>query len=252
MYIDFLFISLLINLSLYFVAYYYKTDKLTDISYALTFIILSFKGFLNSDFSTSAWILLFMHLAWAIRLGLFLGIRIHVMKKDDRFDKMRNNKWKFLGFWFLQAITVYIIMLPGILFWDKASFNIKISMFIGMFIWLVGLVIESVADWQKSTFFKTHDYKQQWLDTGLWCYSRHPNYFGEIMVWLGIYVFVAYSLPGFNFLIAILSPIFISFLLIFISGIPLLEKSAHKKFGHLQEYQKYKQTTSLLIPWFKK
>ena len=252
MYLDFLFTSLLINIILYLPAYYYQTDTLTDISYALTFILLSIKAFLSSDLSFASWLLLFMHLTWALRLGSYLGLRIHVMKKDNRFDKMRNNKWQFLGFWVLQAITVYLVMLPGILFFNSTNNGLNIGMLVGFIFWLTGLIIESIADYQKMIFFKFNDHKKCWINTGLWYYSRHPNYFGEIMVWLGTYIFVFYSLTDLNKIIALISPVFISFLLIFVSGIPLLEKSAQKKFGHIIDYQKYKSSTNLLIPFFKK
>lgn len=252
MYLDFLFTSLLINIILYLPAYYYQTDTLTDMSYALTFMLLSIKAFLMSDFSSASWILLLMHLFWSLRLGSYLGLRIHVMKKDNRFDKMRNNKWQFLGFWVLQAITVYLVMLPGILFFNSTNTGLNISMLVGFIVWLTGLIIESIADYQKMNFFKVNDHKKCWINTGLWYYSRHPNYFGEIMVWLGTYIFVVYSLTDLNKIIALISPVFISFLLIFVSGIPLLEKSAQKKFGHIIDYQKYKSSTNLLIPFFKK
>jgi len=227
------------NILMFLPAFIFKTDKLTDMSYSLTFIFLATYLFISKPSSLGMTLLFLMVLIWALRLGIFLFIRIHKQKKDDRFDSMRNSFFKFLRFWLLQGFAAWIIILPLILFQEK--FYV-----IGLIIWLIGLIIESVADYQKYSFKNKATNKNKYINTGLWAYSRHPNYFGEMLCWIGLFVFSG------TWLLGILSPLFIIILLLFVSGIPLLEKKADEKWGHLDSYKKYKKETSLLIPWFKK
>jgi len=121
-------------------------------------------------------------------------------------------------------------------------------MIVGVVLWLIGLVVEAVADWQKFQFIQNKKNKDKWIQSGIWKYSRHPNYFGEIMVWFGVYVFVVSGLTGSEQLFAMASPLFITFLLLFVSGVPLLEKSADAKWGKEPAYKKYKKSTSILLP----
>ncbi|MBN1168892.1 DUF1295 domain-containing protein, partial [Candidatus Woesebacteria bacterium] len=117
----------------------------------------------------------------------------------------------------------------------------------GIMIWILGLIIEAVADQQKFTFKNNPKNKGRWIDTGLWKYSRHPNYFGEMFLWWGVFVFAIPFLNGLAW-ITILGPLYISFILIFVSGIPLLEKRYDEKYAVNEDYQNYKKATSLLIP----
>ena len=227
------------NILMFIPAFIFKTDKLTDLSYSITFIVLAIFILLSKEPSFGILLLVLMVIIWAIRLGLFLFIRIHHQKKDDRFDNMRNSFVKFLGFWLLQGITVWIVLLSVILFENK-------FFFIGIPIWLAGLIIESIADQQKYKFKKDERNKGKFIQTGLWNYSRHPNYFGEILCWIGIYVFAGVWLWG------IISPLYVILLLSFVSGIPLLEKKARGLWGKNKEYLRYKKETPILIPWFKK
>lgn len=227
------------NILMFIPAFLFKTDKLTDLSYSLTFIGLIIYIFLSKPYSVGSLLLLFMVLIWALRLGSFLFIRIHKQKKDDRFDIMRNSFFKFLGFWLLQGFTVWVVLIPATLFNNKYYS-------IGLIIWLLGLIIESFADAQKFSFKKNPKNNGKFIQIGLWKYSRHPNYFGEILCWIGVYIFTGVWLWG------LISPLYIFVLLIFVSGIPLLEKKADKTWGKNKSYKKYKKETSILIPWVKK
>ena len=119
---------------------------------------------------------------------------------------------------------------------------------IGLAVWLAGLVIETVADLQKSRFASLPENQGRWIDSGLWRYSRHPNYLGEILVWVGVYVFAVPSLSLPESFIALISPIFITILLRYVSGVPLLEKAADKKWGNSEGYQQYRLRTGLILP----
>lgn len=247
----YLLIALGFNLILFLFAYKFKTDKLTDLSYALTFIILISLGLFIEDISELKLILFFMILLWAFRLGIFLFIRIKKIKKDRRFDGIRENFLKFLQFWILQGITVWIILLPALVFFNSKPEN-SIFSWIGFAIWFIGIIIETISDLQKYKFNNNTKNKNKWISIGLWKYSRHPNYFGEILCWIGVYLFTWSSLSLIQRFYTVISPVFIILLLIFVTGLPTLEKYADKKWGKQKEYKEYKRKTSVLIPWFQK
>ncbi len=243
-----LIVSLAINLIMFIPAYMFKTDKLTDISYSITFSVLAFFGYYRSVHNKLDTLILILVLVWAIRLGGFLFIRINKIGKDVRFDDMRDHFLAFLKFWLLQGSTVFIVMLAPILGFEQKNSRISLLTLIGIAVFLLGLVIESVADAQKFRFNSHIINKGDWIDVGIWRASRHPNYLGEMLVWVGMYLVVASSLTSSGLLFALLSPIFIIVLIFFVSGIPLLEKSANSKWGKIQEFNKYKSEVPLLIP----
>ena len=246
-----LIIALGLNILMFIPAYLWKTDKLTDISYAVTFALLAIIGLIAGGISTPSVILVIAILIWSIRLGSYLLIRILKMGRDKRFDEMRKSFWRFGGFWVLQGLTVWVVLLPSLLFLVKSPTELSWYTYAGLAIWACGLAIEAVADMQKFKFNNTKN-KGKWIDTGVWKYSRHPNYFGEMALWFGLYIFVFGNLSNTEALIGIVGPLYIALLILFVSGVPLLEKRADKKWGDNPEYIKYKQSTSILIPWFKK
>lgn len=243
----YLLVSLGINIVMFLIAFRMQSDKLTDISYAATFLTLALFGFFRSETSLFHGILLGMISLWGIRIGGFLLYRVLKTGTDKRFDGMRDKFVAFSRFWILQAITVWILMLPSLFAFEASGVLSPIGLS-GIIIWLIGLSIESVADLQKYRFSQNPANKDRWIASGIWQYSRHPNYFGEILVWVGIYMFAFTSLSTTQQWAGLISPIFITILLLFVSGIPLLEKAADKKWGSSKEYQRYKSTTSVLIP----
>ncbi len=240
--------SLGFNIVMFIPAYFLKTDKLTDLSYSLTFVAIVFYGFLNTSIGLPSILLFTMIILWAIRLGVYLFIRIQKIKKDNRFNGMRENFFSFLKFWLLQGFTVWVVMIPVIIFFKNDIQNFSIWFLIGILVWITGLFIESIADWQKYNFIKNKENEGLWVDKGLWKYSRHPNYFGEILIWIGIFIYTILGLSLIESFIGFISPVYISLLIILISGIPLLEKSANKRWGENPKYQQYKKNTSVLIP----
>ena len=225
-----------------------KTDKLTDFSYSLGFIVIASWTFLQGERNAYHLWLYILIVLWSLRLGAYLVYRIAKTGVDKRFDQIRINFWKFIQFWVFQAIVIPIILLPSIYFF-KLNAGFEVSMVFGIVIWTTGLIIESLADIQKLNFKNNVANKNKWIETGVWKYSRHPNYLGEILCWLGIYIFTFGSLEGYEKIIALLSPLTISVLLIFISGIPILEKKADERWGSNSVYKKYKKETSILIPF---
>jgi steroid 5-alpha reductase family enzyme len=241
-------VSLVVNAAFFAVAAARKTDVVTDLSYSLSFallaIMLPWLGAHEAvQLAASA-----MVLAWAVRLGGYLLGRILRIKVDHRFDGMRDEPLRFARFWLLQAISVAVIMLPvSYLLGRDSAPGFGPWAFAGALIWLVGLVIEAVADAQKSAFKGKQENRGRFITSGLWKYSRHPNYFGEMLVWWGLFVFAVPFLHGAAFAVVI-GPVFITLLLLFVSGIPLLERSADARYGDDPAYREYKRRTSILVP----
>lgn len=240
-------ISLVFNILLFLIAYKKQSDKLTDASYALTFIILAATAFFLHDKTPYAIVLLAMIILWAVRIGGFLLYRVIKAGKDARFDEMRSSFFKFSQFWILQAVTVWVVLLSSLLAFSAGQAPAIPYGAVALF--LVALAIETVADLQKLRFSHDPAMKGKWIESGLWRYSRHPNYFGEILVWVALYLYALAALGGLPAILGLASPIFIAVLLVFVSGVPLLEKSADKRWGHLKGYREYKRRTSVLVLW---
>ena len=241
-------VSLLINIALFLVAFRRKTDKLTDVSYAVSFVALGFYALAQGPLTPYRFTLFALISIWAVRLGGFLLFRIWHTGKDARFDHMRGDFWKFGRFWASQGLSVWIILIPALLALRYEHADFSLQALIGLLVWASGLVIEATADIQKYNFSSNSANKGKWIDQGIWHYSRHPNYFGEICVWIGTYLFAASVLSGTESAVGAVSPLFIATLLLFVSGIPTLEKSADARWGTLDAYKKYKKRTSILLP----
>lgn len=244
-----LLISLSLNILLFIIAFKRQTDKLTDFSYSLSFILVTALSYMLSDNRSLAFALATAAvLAWALRLGAFLVIRIRKFGKDSRFDEMRSDFFRFLKFWVGQAVVVWILLLPLLFMAEKPSSELSLVTILGLLGFCFALVIETMADLQKFRFKLDPSNKGKWIDSGLWKYSRHPNYFGEILVWVCIFIAALPSLQGIEILIGLLSPLVIFLTLYFVSGIPPLEKYADSQWGSNKDYQAYKKRTSLLVP----
>ena len=241
-------VSIGLNMSMFLLAYIFQTDKITDISYSVSFILLSSYTILTSgDMSTSKLILYILINLWAFRLGLYLFRRIHKMEKDNRFDNIRNNIKSFFGFWFIQGISVPLILIPFILF----SYNIAVPKTLifntGAVIAFVGFLIESIADYQKYIFKLNNP--NNFMSKGLWSKLRHPNYTGEILFWTGLWIACISALNLNLSLIGFIGPVWIIILLLKFSGIPPLEKKWEEKYGNNTSFQSYYDKSWKLIPY---
>jgi len=227
----------------------FKTDKVTDLSYSLSFALLAIGLVIaNRAFAPAQLLAAAFVVAWAARLGAYLLRRIIKIGKDARFDDKRGEFLKFLGFWVLQAIVVWVVMLPVTVFLSLPSVRgpEALSAF-GALLWALGFGIEAASDAQKYAFRNDPANAKRWIETGLWKYSRHPNYFGETLLWWGLFIFMLPSLSGLLILLSVVGPLSITLLLLFVSGVPLLEKSADKRHGDDPDYQAYKRRTSLFV-----
>lgn len=240
--------AVFVNLIMFIPAFIYKTDKLTDISYAVSFILVAAFGFLRSNQQPLDTLLFAMVTVWAARLGGFLFLRIQNMKRDKRFDGRREHFGKFLNFWILQGLTVGVVLTASLLaFSNRNDKLIGATAIIGIIVFLTGLLLESTADAQKYKFNQS-GHSNQWIDKGVWRISRHPNYLGEMLVWIGVYLAAIGALNPGHRIFGLISPLFIIFLLLFVSGIPLLEKAANKKWGSNKDYLAYKKSVPVLLP----
>ena len=242
-------ISLGINILLFFPAFFLRTDKLTDFSYSLTFIVLSVIAYVRSPYNPNNLILVSMIIIWAVRLGSFLVARIWTSRQRPplrRFPQFISRLLKILALTRLCRVDNYDPRLFFISMPEPSTTTLS-----DLIVFALGFIIESVADYQKFSFKLKPGNKGKFIQSGLWKYSRHPNYFGEMLVWIGVYLFVVFSLTPLQMIIAAISPAFIIMLLVFVSGLPQLEGYADKKWGKQKDYQEYKKRTSILVPWFK-
>jgi steroid 5-alpha reductase family enzyme len=185
---------------------------------------------------------------WAIRLGWYLFGRVRRTGKDRRFDQLKQTPMKFLVAWSLQGLWVYLTLLAAVLQISAPAAPIGLIEVVGAGIWALGFGIEVVADRQKAAFRADPANADRFVHTGLWALSRHPNYFGEIVLWTGIFLAGAGRYQGAGWL-AVLSPIFVAFLLVRGSGIPILEAAARQKWGKDPAWQRYVAKTPVLVPW---
>lgn len=225
-----------------------KTDKVTDLSYGLTFVTLAGWMLTRGDAGDPTQLVLAaMVILWGVRLAGYLFYRILTIGRDARFDGIREHFWPFFKFWLGQGIAVWVIMLPVTL-WFAAPAPYSFWMSVGGTIWALGLIVETIADAQKFAAKTRPGGGDRWVDEGLWRYSRYPNYFGEMLCWWGVFLYVAPGLGAWNAL-GILGPISITYILLKVTGIPTLEKSAAKKWGDNPAYQAYVASTNRLVPW---
>ena len=241
-------VALAVNGAFFAIAVSRKTDVVTDLSYSLTFAILAIVLVFTGAATTVQLVAALLVVLWAIRLGAYIFRRILRMKVDHRFDGIREDPVRFGRFWLLQAITVAVVMLPvSYLLDSETPSRFGTWGVAGVAVWLIGFVVEAVADAQKSAFRARSENRGRFVSSGLWRYSRHPNYFGEMLVWWGLFIYAIPFLHGAAFAV-VAGPVFITLLLLFVSGIPPLERSAEEKYGNDPAYLEYKRVTSLLIP----
>jgi len=236
----------------YIPAFLLKTEKFYDLTGSLTYIgTVLFALYASGSFHNLQLGNLIVGMAiiiWAVRLGSFLFMRIRKDKKDGRFDSIKTSFSQFFMTWTLQGMWVFICSSAAFIAIANPTGVVINSVFIfGLVIFIFGFAIEVLADNQKTAFRSIPENKDQFINEGLWARSRHPNYFGEITLWTGITVMGISTFEGMNYL-AIFSPIFSYLLLVYVSGVRMLEYRGHKKWGHLDEYKDYKKNTPKLIP----
>ena len=231
-------------------SYFLSTEHFFDLTGSVTFITVSILAFLMNDSKNlRQFIVLVLIMIWALRLGSFLFLRIRKAGEDSRFTIIKKDFLVFFLTWNLQGLWVLFTLFGALtILTSNNNQNFGILDIIGILIWIIGFVIEVVSDRQKSEF-KSHESNDgKFIQSGLWKYSRHPNYFGEILIWTGIAIIGISVYSGFGWL-GLISPFFVFVMLNYISGVRLLEKQAEERWGGNDLYQSYKSKTPVLFPY---
>ncbi|CAH1788721.1 unnamed protein product [Owenia fusiformis] len=234
------------------VAVLMKTEKFYDLVGACTHLYLAYKSLeWSGKTSTRKQVQTGMVMTWAFRLGLFLFTRILKEGKDRRFNQIKQSPAMFLFAWTMQGAWIFLNLLPTLIHNSKEKDKpISTRDYVGWGLWTVGFLFEVIADYQKSSFRNNPDNAGKFISSGLWSICRHPNYFGEILLWCGLYISASSTFKGKEYLSAI-SPLFTFFLLTRVSGIPMLEKSGLRRWGKDPSYLEYLKNTPSLIPFFR-
>lgn len=238
--------------ALYLIAQKKKNNSIVDVGWGLGFIIIALISFFyNAAHEIPHATITALTLIWGLRLSIHIYLRNKGKGEDKRYAAMRASwgTWEplysFFQVFMLQGFLMLVVTYPIVLINTSANIHLTPFYIVGLTMWLIGFFFETVGDYQLTQFLKNAANKGRVMRYGLWQYTRHPNYFGELMMWWGIFLMAA-TLPG--GLITIISPLTMTFLLLFVSGIPLLEKP----FNENPEFQDYKKVTNALIPWFPK
>jgi len=226
-----------------------KTEQFYDLTGSITYITVTLiAALLSPDLDARALIVTAMVIVWAARLGTFLFRRIRRAGRDGRFDEIKVSPIRFFSAWTTQGLWVLLTAAAALaIITTSAREALGWAGYLGIAIWLAGFAIEVVSDRQKSAFRKDPTNSGRFITTGLWAWSRHPNYFGEITLWTGIAVMAIPVLAGWQWAVMV-SPVFVTLLLTRISGIPMLEKRSDERWGDETAYQDYKASTPVLVP----
>ena len=234
-------------------AYLFQTEHYFDLIGSISYVATVALAFiLMPSFDARGLVVATLICVWAVRLGSFLFIRVKKAGQDRRFTQIKTKFFRFLLTWTLGGTWVFITMASGLAAMTSQSQSpIDAFFIIGAAMWALGFVIEVIADRQKTIFRKDPANADKFISSGLWSISRHPNYLGEIILWIGIAVIALPVLSGWQW-VTLISPIFVSFLLLKVSGVPLLENNAESRWGDDPEFRQYKARTPSLIPYFGK
>jgi len=225
-----------------------RTEKFYDLTGSVTYLTVTALAVILSPVRDARSILLWIMVSvWAVRLGSFLFTRIRRDGKDGRFDELKQSFLRFLLTWTLQGLWVSLTAAAALVAITTENHqSLGIVEAIGILIWLAGFGIEIMADDQKRRWRANKRNKGKFIDTGLWAWSRHPNYFGEIMLWVGVLIIAAPVLVGWQWVVLI-SPIFVTLLITRVSGVNMLETRADEKWGGQPKYEAYKAKTPVLV-----
>ena len=242
-------LAYLIQWVVFIPSYLNRTEKYFDLTGGITYstvailsILLSGKADLRSI------VLLLLVLTWAIRLSSFLFMRVRKAGEDRRFREIKQSFWRFLQTWTLQGLWVTFTMAAALaVITSQRVVALDVFLVVGVLIWAIGFAIEVAADTQKSKFKADPANDGKFISSGIWAWSRHPNYFGEIVLWIGVAIIALPVLRGWTW-VTLISPVFVTLLLTKVSGIPMLEQRADQKWGGQPDYEAYKANTPVLIP----
>ena len=230
-------------------AYLLQTERFYDLTGSLTYVtVTALAVLLSPEVDARSVLLLVLVVIWAARLGSFLVRRIRKAGKDERFDAIKPSFVRFLSAWTLQGLWVSLTLAAALAaVTTTVREELAVVTVLGVLVWAAGFGIEATADLQKSRFRADPANRGRFISTGLWAWSRHPNYFGEIVLWIGVAIIAVPVLRGWEW-VTLISPVFVALLLTRVSGVPPLEKRADAKWGGRPDYEAYKAGTPVLVP----
>ena len=241
-------IGFILHWAIFIPSYAFQTEHYFDLTGSLSYITtVIIAVVLNPSLDIRDLIICAMILVWAVRLGSFLFWRIKKDGQDKRFIVMKTKFTWFLLTWTLGGLWVLVTMAAGLAaLTSNTTVELGILGYVGIALWLFGFAVEVIADNQKTQFKKDPNNKDRFITSGLWSWSQHPNYFGEITLWLGLALLTYPVLSGWQ-LVTLISPIFVYLLLTRLSGIPTLDRLAKEKWGSDSDYIAYVEATSKLM-----
>ncbi|MFL2982787.1 MAG: DUF1295 domain-containing protein [Candidatus Neomarinimicrobiota bacterium] len=252
-----LMVSFFVHWLAFIPAYIRRTEKFYDISGTIAYICVLFtvlvltKSVSGGVLNFRSWLVIILVSVWALRLGFFLFIRVLKAGEDRRFREVKQKFSAFLVWWTISALWVFFTTVNAlVMIINNVDYYDDYFLYIGLLLWVVGFSFEVIADEQKRRFRSKPLNQEKFISSGLWSISRHPNYFGEILLWIGMSVIAYPTLQGWQYA-SLISPIFIYLLITRISGVNLLEEYADKKWGDNKDYEKYKRETPVLIPFIR-
>ncbi|MGJ8670306.1 MAG: DUF1295 domain-containing protein [Oceanococcus sp.] len=232
-------------------AFTLQSEHFYDLTGSLTYallVIVALVACAQEPQLNRAYLLAGLITIWYVRLGSFLFRRVRRSGKDARFDKLKTSFSEFLMAWTLQGLWVFLTLIAALIaISSQQQTALGLWALIGTIVWVFGFAIEAISDAQKSAFKKDPKNRGAFIRTGLWAYSRHPNYFGEIVLWLGIAIIAVPCFAGWQWL-GLISPVFVALLITRLSGVPILERRSDETWGENPQYQDYKRRTPVLIP----
>jgi steroid 5-alpha reductase family enzyme len=236
----------------YIPAYIFQTEKFYDLTGSVTYLSVVWFVFLSTYQSISLnfgnLILVLLISIWTIRLGLFLFMRIHKAGEDKRFRTIKTSASQFFMTFTISGLWVTLCSMCALVAISSPEGLVMNALtYVGIILFIIGFGIEIVADNQKTAFRSIEANKDSFITSGLWSKSRHPNYFGEVLLWFAIAVISFSSLEGLQ-LITLISPVFTYILLVYVSGVRMLEDMNDKKWADDENYKSYKENTPMLFP----
>ena len=247
-----LFIAFIIQWIVFIPSFYFSTERFYDLTGSITYMIVIVTAlyhkseFIGSRSDLRSLLIAGFVIIWALRLGSFLFLRVLKDKEDRRFSEWKKNFHQFLRVWTLQCLWVFLTSVAAVTaITSRKIIEPDLFLYIGSFLWVFGFLFESIADYQKRKFRSEN--KNKFIQSGLWSVSRHPNYFGEIVLWFGIALIAFPTLVGSQY-VSLISPLFVYLLLTRVSGVHILEKHADDTWGKKKDYKAYKEKTPVLFP----
>ena len=241
-------VSFVINWIAFVPAILAQTEHYYDLMGATTYLtVIGLAAFLSADLDARAYVVIMMVVFWALRLGSYLFFRVKRNGSDGRFDEMKTRPLNFLVAWTMQALWVIVTAACAlVIITSEQRVPIGWVGMLGILIWLFGMTIEIIADYQKSQFKRNPENKGKFISHGLWAWSQHPNYFGEIVLWTGMAIIALPVLSGAQWF-CLVSPVFVFVLLRYISGVNLSHEIGDERWGDDTDYRKYRENTPVLI-----